>query len=134
GCIIALKMALENNPQIISLVHHSDRGVQYCCADYVALLEKHQVAISMTQSGDPLENALAERVNGILKDELLEEVYADLDQARRGVAVAMSTYNYQRPHGSIDMLTPVMAHLRTGELKRNWKNYYKKERKEVSMT
>lgn len=133
GCIKALKMALSNNPQLGRLIHHSDRGSQYCCADYVGLLEKHFIKISMTQSGDPLENALAERVNGILKDELLEKQYLNFEQAQQAVAVAISIYNHQRPHGSIDLLTPVEAHLREGELKRRWKNYYSK-RKEVVMT
>lgn len=132
GCINALKMALRNNPQLGRLIHHSDRGSQYCCADYVEILDKHFIKISMTQSGDPLENALAERVNGILKDELLEKQYLKFQQAQQAVAVAISIYNHQRPHSSIDMLTPVEAHLREGELKRRWKNYYTK-RKEVVM-
>ncbi len=76
------------------LIHHSDRGTQYCCKDYVALLTKNNIQISMTQSGDPLENALAERVNGILKDELLQEQYVDFKQARQGVSLAVSIYNY----------------------------------------
>ncbi|MCJ8166039.1 integrase core domain-containing protein [Pontibacter sp. E15-1] len=88
----------------------------------------------MTQSGDPLENALAERVNGVLKQELLETVYADLAAAQLAVATAVSIYNHQRPHSSVDMLTPVEAHGRTGELKRHWKNYYAaKKGKEVPM-
>ena len=132
GCIKALKMALSNNPQLGRLIHHSDRGAQYCSSDYVGLLEKHFIKISMTQSGDPLENALAERVNGILKDELLEKQYLNFEQAQQAVAVAISIYNHQRPHGSIDLLTPVEAHLREGELKRRWKNYYSKK-KEVVM-
>jgi transposase InsO family protein len=132
-CIKALQMALKNNPQLGRLIHHSDRGSQYCCADYVGILDKHFVKISMTQSGDPLENAIAERVNGILKDELLEKVYLNYEQARQAIAAAISIYNYQRPHSSIDMLTPVEAHLREGELKRRWKNYYSKK-KEVVMS
>jgi len=135
GCIKALKMALSSNPQLGRLIHHSDRGSQYCCADYVGILEKNYIKISMTQTGDPLENALAERVNGILKDELLEKQYQNFEQAQQGVAVAISTYNHHRPHSSIDMLTPVEAHLREGELKRRWKNYYSpKKQKEVTMT
>ena len=89
----------------------------------------------MTQNGDPKENAIAERVNGILKDELLEKSYMNYTQAIRGVSIAISTYNYQRPHGSIDYLTPIEAHFRSGELKRRWKNYYhiNKQRKEVEI-
>jgi putative transposase len=135
GCIKALKMALSSNPQRGRLIHHSDRGSQYCCADYVGILEKQYIKISMTQSGDPLENALAERVNGILKDELLEKQYLHFPQAQQAISVAISIYNHQRPHGSIDLLTPVEAHLREGELKRRWKNYYSpKKQKEVAMT
>lgn len=133
GCIKALKMALSSNPQLGRLIHHSDRGSQYCCADYVEILDKHFIKISMTQSGDPLENALAERVNGILKDELLENQYLNFQQAQQAIAAAISVYNHIRPHSSIDMLTPVEAHLREGELKRRWKNYYSKK-KEVVMT
>jgi len=133
GCIKALRMALKNNPQLGRLIHHSDRGSQYCCADYVAILDKHFIKISMTQSGDPLENAIAERVNGILKDELLEKIYSNYEQAKQAIAIAISIYNHQRPHSSIDMLTPVEAHLREGELKRRWKNYYSKK-KGVAMT
>ena len=80
-----------------------------------------------TQDPDlPKDNAIAESVNGILKDELLDKVYLDYKQAVKGVAVAISTYNHQRPHGSIDYLTPFEAHFRSGELKRRWKNYYSK--------
>jgi putative transposase len=133
GCIKALQMALKNNPQPGRLIHHSDRGSQYCCADYVGLLDKHFIKISMTQSGDPLENAIAERVNGILKDELVEKIYINYQEAKQAIAAAISIYNYQRPHNSIDMLTPIEAHLREGELKRRWKNYYSKK-KEVVMS
>lgn len=130
GCLKALKMALSNNPQRGRLIHHSDRGVQYCCADYVSILDKHFIKISMTESGDPLENALAERVNGVLKEELLDEKYLNYEQARHAVSVAVSIYNHLRPHGSIDLLTPEEAHYREGELKRRWKNYYSNNKRE----
>lgn len=130
GCLKALKMAISNNPQRGRLIHHSDRGVQYCCADYVSILDKHFIKISMTESGDPLENALAERVNGVLKEELLEEKYLNYEQARHAVSVAVSIYNHLRPHGSIDLLTPEEAHYREGELKRRWKNYYSNNKRE----
>ena len=130
GCLKALKMALSNNPQRGRLIHHSDRGSQYCCADYVSFLDKYFIKISMTESGDPLENALAERVNGVLKEELLEEKYLNYEQARQAVSVAVSIYNHHRPHGSIDLLTPEEAHYREGELKRRWKNYYSNNKRE----
>jgi putative transposase len=135
GCVAALKMALKNHPTIETLIHHSDRGVQYCSAEYVAMLAKRSIKISMTENGDPLENAIAERVNGILKEELLEEVYASFTQAQQAVAIAISTYNYERLHSSIDMLTPAEAHLKTGILKKHWKNYANSttKQKEVAM-
>ncbi len=124
GCVLALKMALKSNPSHDNLIHHSDRGLQYCSHDYVSLLEENHIQISMTQNGDPLENAMAERVNGILKDELLEICYSTFAQAQVAIASAISIYNFQRPHSSVDMLTPVVAHTKSGELKKHWKNYY----------
>jgi transposase InsO family protein len=135
GCINALKMALKSLPEKHCLIHHSDRGVQYCSTDYVALLVKRHICISMTQTGNPKENPLAERVNGILKEELLEEVFLSLSIAREKVAIAISIYNFQRPHLSINMLTPVEAHNSEGPLTRRWKNYYPyKKETEVAMT
>jgi transposase InsO family protein len=122
---LALKMALKTNNNTQSLIHHSDRGVQYCCDMYVKLLKDNNIKISMTENGDPLENAIAERVNGILKQELLEEVYPNFNIAQHAIAVACSTYNHLRPHGSIDNLKPADAHQKTGELKKRWKNYWK---------
>lgn len=136
GPLKALKMALTGNPDCKNLIHHSDRGVQYCCDEYVKLLQSNNFKISMTENGDPLENPLAERVNGILKSELLEEVFVDFKIAQQAIAVACSTYNHLRPHGSIDNLKPVEAHQRTGELNKRWKNYYqinKQKKEEVAM-
>ena len=136
GPLKALKMALTGNTDCENLIHHSDRGVQYCCDEYVKLLQSNNFKISMTENGDPLENPLAERVNGILKSELLEEVFVDFKIAQQAIAVACSTYNHLRPHGSIDNLKPIEAHQRTGELNKRWKNYYqinKQKRKEVAM-
>jgi transposase InsO family protein len=124
GCLGALKMAIKNNADIENLIHHSDRGVQYCCSDYVSVLEKASVRISMTQKGDPLENAIAERVNGILKSELLEHSYSSFKEAVAGVNHAIAVYNHERPHTSINMLTPAQAHHLEGGIKRLWKNYY----------
>lgn len=124
GCIKALKMALKNNPDRDWLIHHSDRGLQYHSAEYLRLLGP-KVRISMSENSDPLENAIAERVNGILKDELLEARFDSFAEAQSEIAMAVSTYNHLRPHSSVDMLTPAVAHTRTGELKRRWKNYYR---------
>ena len=134
GPLQALKMALKTNANITGLIHHSDRGVQYCCDAYVKLLQNNKIKISMTENGDPLENAIAERVNGILKSELLEEVFQNYEIAQTQVAIACSTYNHLRPHGSIDNLKPAEAHQKTGEIKKRWKNYWQqKKEKEVSM-
>ena len=134
GSLKALKMALANNSNRTGLIHHSDRGVQYCCNEYVnALSTKNKIKISMTENGDPLENAIAERVNGILKQELLEEEFPDFETAQKAVAIACSTYNHLRPHGSIDNMKPTEAHVKTGPINRKWKNYYQKKESEVSM-
>jgi transposase InsO family protein len=134
GPLQALKMALKANHTTTDLIHHSDRGVQYCCDAYVKLLTDKKIKISMTENGDPLENAIAERVNGILKGELLEEIFPSFETAQRGVAIACSTYNNLRPHGSIDNLKPAEAHQKTGEIKKRWKNYWQsKKEKEAGM-
>lgn len=134
GSLNALKMALVNNLNRTGLIHHSDRGVQYCCDAYVKLLQDKKIKISMTENGDPLENAIAERVNGILKQELLEEVFQSFDVAQKAIAIACSTYNYLRPHNSINNLKPAEAHTQSGELKKRWKNYWQlKKEREVMM-
>ena len=121
GCAAALRMALRNNPRRDSLIHHSDRGLQYNSSAYLKVLGK-KIRISMTEKSDPLENAIAERVNGILKDELLDKWFCTFSEAREKIAEAVSIYNHLRPHLSVDMMTPAEAHTRTGELKRLWKN------------
>jgi putative transposase len=129
GCVVALQMALANRmyPQW-ALIHHSDRGSQYCSNDYVKILLNGAIAISMTESGDPYENALAERVNGIIKGEFnLYDSQLSFEQVKRRVAESIEAYNGFRPHSSCDNMTPNMAHLQTGELKKRWKNYPKKK-------
>jgi transposase InsO family protein len=121
GTITALQMAVTACGNTTGLIHHSDRGTQYCCDDYIEILQKNNISISMTQSGDPRDNAIAERVNGILKTELLEEIFTDITAARAAVKQAVNTYNYLRPHSSLEMLTPALAHGKTGRLIRNWK-------------
>lgn len=123
GCTDALEMALGNRlyPQK-KLIHHSDRGSQYCSKNYVDLLTDHQVAISMTENGDPYENAIAERVNGILKDEF--DLYSSNENFRETIGrikESIQTYNHLRPHASCDFLTPEQAHFREGILKKRWK-------------
>lgn len=120
----SLQDAIKNNCQSVSgLIHHSDRGIQYCSKEYINVLKSNNIAISMTENGDPLENPVAERVNGILKDEYLNK-YQYLTAAE--LKKLIDIYNKTRPHLSCDMLTPELAHQRSGKLKRRWKNYYKK--------
>ena len=121
GSINALLMAAKSK-RGEALIHHSDRGIQYCCADYVKLLEHYEIKISMTENGDPYENAVAERVNGILKTEfLLDKPFASFSQAREAVSHAVEKYNLIRPHDSCDKLTPEQAHQRSGYLHKHWK-------------
>jgi len=88
-------------------IHHSDRGVQYCSADYVNGLKREGIAISMAEAGNPYENAIAERVNGILKDEfLLDRTMEDIETARRAVREAVHAYNNLRPHRGIALAKP----------------------------
>ena len=123
-------MALEHLKEGDSkaLIHHSDRGIQYCSAEYVGLLESNQIRISMTENGDPLENAIAERINGIIKNEYLaHQPVLSLAQAQEALQQAVFLYNFRRPHLSCDMLVPDQAHQGEGKLKRRWKNYYHKK-------
>jgi putative transposase len=121
AAIVALRKALQQLPAEHRLVHHSDRGVQYCSHGYTELLESKNVRISMTENGDPRENAIAERVNGILKEEFLFEQIASKHQAKSRVEEAIGTYNNVRLHSSVDYLTPAKAHLRIGSLANRWK-------------
>ena len=121
GPVNALLMAVKSK-RGISLIHHSDRGSQYCCADYVELLEHYGIKISMTEKGDPYENAMAERINGILKGEfLLDKTFTSFTEAQHAVKDAIEKYNHIRPHASCDNLTPVQAHEHNGILRKRWK-------------
>lgn len=121
GALNALKMAIGAEGVSDKLIHHSDRGIQYCCYDYVNYLKDSNIQISMTENGDPYENAVAERVNGILKDEYdLYDTFEDYNVAQEAVKVAIEKYNNHRPHRSCNMLTPSQAHRQTGILKKHW--------------
>lgn len=122
GCIDALCMALENRVYNEGLIHHSDRGSQYCSKEYVDLLTSNQVAVSMTEKGDPYENAVAERMNGILKAEFnLYTSLKGMEETRQKIAESIWAYNQVRPHDSCDRLTPEQAHLGSGVLRKWWK-------------
>ena len=123
GTMNALKMAISHRKYDHALIHHSDRGLQYCSSGYVNLLVKNEVSISMTQDGSPYDNAVAERVNGILKDEFgLDEVFIDINEAHKHTRQAISSYNNKRPHLSCSMLTPQQMHDQRSLKLKTWKN------------
>jgi len=122
GTIRALQMAINNRVHNHQLIHHSDRGIQYCSYSYIKTLLNNNISISMTQNGSPYDNAIAERVNGILKKELsLSKTFENYHEAIEPVLKAVHVYNRYRPHLSIDRLTPEEAHAKTGFLKKHWK-------------
>ena len=132
----ALRMAIEqavamSGSEILKgLIHHSDRGVQYCCDDYVAMLKAHQITISMCEDYKPTDNAIAESVNGKIK---VESVYRtrfnSFEHAQNVISRYIHFYNYKRPHMSIGYKIPAVVHLEQGEQKKMWKNkiYTKKD-------
>ena len=126
-----LDMALENTAEQDrkNLIHHSDRGVQYCSRLYIDRLGK-DIKISMTENGDPLENAIAERINRTIKDGFVFDQNTQInsfEEAQQKVKESITTYNHLRPHSSISYLTPAVAYQGKHELKRMWKTYYKKK-------
>ncbi len=126
GPLKALRQALaqrkpESDGSYLPLIHHSDRGVQYCSKAYTNRLRHHGVTISMTENGDPYENAIAERVNGILKHEFaLADRFKNGSVARKAVQQAVHHYNKLRPHMSCQYLTPEKAHQRSGPMESKW--------------
>ena len=128
GPIEALKMAINNRRyKDQPLIHHSDRGSQYCSENYVKVLKGNNISISMTQNGDPYENELAERMNGILKTEFnLYGSQYGFEQTYQMVKESIAAYNSLRPHSSCDYLTPDQAHLLKGSMKKRWRPYPKK--------
>ena len=137
GCMIALNQALSTLPKQFkgSLIHHSDRGLQYASEAYTGRLfnffpkkeglkPQAIIKMSMTQNGDPYENALAERMNRTIKEEMLNnKVFETIGQARLAIATAIKEYNEVRPHLSLDFLTPDKAHKMTGDIPKRWKKY-----------
>lgn len=133
--IKALRLALTQLPNQINkpLIHHSDRGVQYCSDNYVKLLQDKGIEISMTENGDPLENAIAERINGILKSEYLKHYSPrNFQEAKEYLQVAVKLYNQDRPHFSIGLLTPNEVHSKNINVEKLWKNYFTKNIKIVN--
>ena len=127
GPLRALEMAIASHPaeSLRGLIHHSDRGCQYCSKEYVSRLQACGIRISMTEKGDPYENAIAERVNGILKTEWLYQTrLMSRTMAQREIDRIVWLYNNKRPHSSIGNMTPVQARMAVVALPKLWKNYY----------
>ncbi len=121
----ALRMALKRiEGQEVHLIHHSDRGCQYASREYVNTLREHGIQISMTESGDPKDNAQAERINNTMKNELLKDkVFCSIEEVIAAVALAVDFYNYRRPHMSVGMMTPTEAATITGDRDMRWISY-----------
>lgn len=125
----ALKMAIEQavamkgSEVLAGLIHHSDRGIQYCCDAYVAMLKAYEISISMTEDYKPTDNAIAESINGKIK---VERVYRtrfnSFEHAYNVIERFIHFYNYRRPHMSIGYKVPAVVHLEQGEQKKMWKN------------
>jgi transposase InsO family protein len=133
--IKALKMALKRlgGKPALDLIHHSDCGVQYASFAYTDILKANNIKISMTESGDPKDNAVAERVNGIIKNELLMGMsFFSINEVRKALKVAIDFYNNERPHMSLDWKTPAEAALCNGELKKKWNSYREKAIKDLA--
>ena len=127
--ITALQMAIDSLPdQAVDLIHHSDKGSQFACYDYTGILLGKGIKISMTENGDPKENSIAERMNGILKDEHgLNQEFEILEKAWTAVHEAVQVYNNERPHGSLDYLVPAEAHKMSGIIPKRWKYWHQRK-------
>lgn len=125
--VSALEMAIRGSIHPLrGIIHHSDRGSQYCYARYIKTLRKEGMLVSMTEDSDPRDNAVAERLNGILKNELLaHHRVSNIAQAKAVLHEAIRTYNEERPHLSCDMRKPDEAHQLATRLPQRWKNYYR---------
>jgi putative transposase len=136
NCINALKDAIKSRkyPER-SLIHHSDRGLQYCNPDYTETLINNNIDISMTTKHDPYENAVAERINGTLKNEFdLVDRLPDQKHAEREVNKTIWVYNNLRPHDSCEKLTPVQAHASENYKLKKWPMRYKKKQQENNLS
>jgi len=117
----ALEMAFQQRSYRQALIHHSDRGLQYCSRGYTGLLKAHNVSISMTQNGSPYDNAIAERINGILKQEFgLDEVFENMQEAGKQIDQSIKLYNSLRPHISNHYLTPDQMHQQQQHKPKTW--------------
>ena len=120
----ALEMAIERRSCKIGtpLIHHSDRGLQYCSGPYTSVLKENGIEISMTEDSSPYDNAIAERVNGILKDEfILDEGFSNFKEANKAVNQSIRIYNEKRPHMSNHLLTPKQMHEQSTLKPKSWR-------------
>lgn len=102
----ALKMAIKNKKTTLPIIHHSDRGIQYCSNLYQSVLKKNNITPSMTDGYDCYQNALAERINGILKTEFLFSKCKNRDELSKLIMESIHTYNKKRPHCALNFKTP----------------------------
>jgi transposase InsO family protein len=134
--INALKNAIKSRkyPER-SLIHHSDRGFQYCSPDYTTILNDNNIEISMTNKHDPYENAIAERINGTIKNEFdLGDRLPDQKHAEREINKSIWVYNNLRPHESCNKLTPIQAHASESFKLKKWPMRFRKKQIENNLT
>lgn len=124
NAITALRMALKQRKDDKFLIHHSDRGCQYASYKYIKLLKKNNILPSMTENSDPKDNAVAERINGIIKNEFLKYRNLTIQNIKSQVANVIDIYNNYRIHLSIGNLTPNIVHSDAACGKKLWKNYF----------
>jgi transposase InsO family protein len=129
GAVNALSMSMSQSKSAYKdCIHHSDRGIQYCCDLYTKKLADNGFIISMTEDSEPTDNAIAERVNRTIKEEFTTEKeisFKNFIEANKQLKKFIEFYNTDRPHSSVEWLTPNEAHTREGVLKKYWKTYKK---------
>lgn len=123
GQAIEQAVAMKGSHDLSGLIHHSDRGVQYCCDAYVSMLRSHGISISMTEDYKPTDNAIAERVNGIIKEEIVyrHHCFNNLEHAGNVLERYIHFYNHHRPHMSVGYKIPAVVHMEQGEQRKMWK-------------
>lgn len=122
----ALNMAVRHykGRDLSSLIHHSDRGMQYASYMYTRILKDNGIRISMTENGNPKENAIAERINNTIKNEFFKGMkFTCISELKTALSSAVSFYNNERPHWSLDGMTPSQASLCKGEIKKRWTSF-----------
>ena len=109
---------------IIVFIHHSDRGIQYASARYVSIFSKRGITLRIAEDRNPKDNPQVERINNTIKNEIFKrKQFHSILEVRAEIDKAIEFYNAQRPHMSIDLMTPVQVLERTGEIKKKWKSY-----------